>query len=298
MKNIAEIKDLVKESKLVTVAIAGVSEEEIELAKFGIEQGFAKFVLVGDKEFIENQLEKNNLLNEEISIFHVDNSHDAPQKVMDLINEGVADVPMKGQVHTSTFLKAVLDKKNGFFANGRLSQITMFDGFNNELQFLTDCAINIDYSLMVKKDLIENAVSVAKKFAIKVPKVALLGAVETVSEKMPDTIESAALTQMNRRGQITDCVVDGPLSLDNAISKKFAKIKKIDSPVAGSANILVANSLNEANTFSKALIHYDQRPACSIIAGTLKPIIMTSRTDRLENKLNTIMTACFLLKQQ
>lgn len=297
MKSISAIREYVKGEKPVKVAIAGVTSEEIEIASEALKEKIADFIFIGDEKEITKLREAASDEIKAIPIYHVDDVHEAPQKAMDLIRQGIADIPMKGQVHTGIFVKAVLNKENGFFSGGRLSQITMFDGYGEWLQFLTDCAINIDYSLEVKIDLIKNAVKAAKQFVDHMPKVALLGAVETVSAKMPDTIDSSIITQMNRRGQIRDCIVDGPLSLDNAISEKFAKMKGIDGPVAGEADILVATSLNEANSVSKAIIHYAKKEACSIIAGTIKPIIMTSRTDLHQNKINTIAVACFMLAQ-
>jgi len=129
------------------------------------------------------------------------------------------------------------------------------------------------------------------------PKVALLGAVETVSEAMPDTMDSAVLTQMNRRGQIKGCVIDGPLSLDNAISKEAAIRKGITGDVAGAADILVGSCLQEANSLSKSLHFYAHLETASMIVGTKQPIIMTSRTDAKENKLNSIAVTCFYQKQ-
>jgi phosphate butyryltransferase len=203
---------------------------------------------------------------------------------------------MKGLVHTSVFMSAVLDKQNGLKRNRRLSQITVFRNTtlgDVGLTFLTDCAINIEMTLQVKKDIIENAVLAARAFGIECPKVALLGAVETVNEAMSDTLNSAILTQMNRRGQLTGCIVDGPLSLDNAISKEAAQRKGIVSDVAGEADILVGSCLQEANSLSKGLNFYAQFSTASIIVGTEQPIIMTSRTDQQENKLNSIAATCY-----
>lgn len=298
MKSISAIREHVKNSKPMTIAIAGVTSEEIEIASEVLKEKIANFVFIGNEKDIKKLQEDASDQIKAIPVYHVDDIHQTPQKAMDLIKNGIADIPMKGQVHTGVFVKAVLNKENEFFTSGRLSQITMFDGYDDSLEFLTDCAINIDYSMEVKIDIIKNAVNVAKQFVTHTPKVALLGAVETVSEKMPDTIDSSIITQMNRRGQIGNCVIDGPLSLDNAISEKYASMKGIDSPVAGNADILVATSLNEANSVSKAIIHYAKKEACSVIAGTMKPIIMTSRTDLHRNKINTIAVACFMLAKQ
>ena len=297
MKTIGDIRKQVQSEAPMTVAIAGISEEELLLAKEAEEENLAKFILVGNKKEIKVLKRKHGLENLKGTIHHVEDSSLAPMEAVRLVKEGKADLPMKGQVHTGTFVKAILNKEIGLSAGGRLSQITMFDGYNGELQFLTDCAINVDLSLEIKVEIIKNAVSVYKAFSDEEPKVALLGAVETVSPKMPDTIDSAVITQMNRRGQISSCIIDGPLSLDNAISQEFANTKKIDSPVAGKAQILVSSYLAEANSLSKGIIHYAKKDACSIIAGTRKPVIMTSRTDLAQNKLNTIAVACYMMKK-
>jgi len=298
MKSISEICSQVVAAEPKIVAIAGISEEEISLVKDALKEGLARFVLVDNKTLIEGLMKAQGLPLDAVEIVHVENAQEAPKKAVELVNKNKADIPMKGQVHTSTFLKAILNRENGLSSGKRLSQITMFDGYNGELQMLTDCAINISPSLDEKVDIINNSVRVFAAFSKEEPLVALLGAVETVAEKMPDTMDSAVLTQMNRRGQISGCVVDGPLSLDNAISLEFAQIKGINSPVAGKAQILVSSDLREANSLSKGIIHYAKRDACSIIAGTTIPIVMTSRTDLQKNKLNTIAVACFMFQKQ
>ncbi len=297
MKTIRDIRQFVTKLKPLTIAVAGISEEEIQLVKQASEENLARFILIDEPDHIESLLEKHGISPETVKIHAVPSAHHAPAQAVELVLQGKADLPMKGQVHTSTFVKAVMNKERGLSAGGRLSQITMFDGYQGEPQFLTDCAINISPTLEEKVEIIKNAVKVFASFSKEAPYVALLGAVETVSPKMPDTVDSAVITQMNRRGQISGCVVDGPLSLDNAISEHFAAIKKIDSPVAGKAQILVSSDLREGNNVSKAIIHYAKRDACSIIAGTTIPVVMTSRTDLQENKLNTIAVACYMKHQ-
>ncbi|MDR0879940.1 MAG: phosphate butyryltransferase [Clostridioides sp.] len=298
MKSIKDICKEVAGSELKTIAIAGISEEEINLVKDAIGEKLANFILVDEEIHTKKLIKKYGLDEENIRVVPVDCTSDAPAKAIELVKQGIADIPMKGQVHTSTFMKAILDKEKGISSGSRLSQMTMFDGYNGEPQFLTDCAINISPTLKEKVEIIQNAVEVFKNLYDKEPYVALLGAVETISEKMPDTIDSAVITQMNRRGQIKDCIIDGPLSLDNAISKKYAEIKNIESSVAGKAQILVSSDLREANNVSKAIIHYSDREACSIIAGTKVPVVMTSRTDKPSNKINTIGMACYLLQKK
>lgn len=298
MKSVREICEAAKQDGRKTIAIAGISGEEIGLVKDALADGIANFVLVDQRDIVESLLKEYGVaVGVEVEVVAVDSTHQAPRKVFELLQQGRAQLPMKGQVHTGTFLKAALDKEIGVVKGDRLSQITMFDGYNDEPQFLTDCAINICPTLEERVEILNNAIKVFSHFSGEEPRVALLGAVETVSAKMPDTQESAIITQMNRRGQIPGCVVDGPLSLDNAISEDLARIKKIDSPVVGRAQIMVSSDLREANNVSKAIIHFAKREAASIIAGTSVPVVMTSRTDLRRNKLNTIAIACYMLRK-
>ncbi|MDR1773472.1 MAG: phosphate butyryltransferase [Clostridioides sp.] len=294
IKSIGEILQKSIELGKVKIAIAKADDEEIKLVKLAMEKNLADFILIGDKKKIKKSLEENNVEFDENNIIDECDSAKAGSLAVELVNKKQVDIPMKGLMHTSDFVRAVLNKENGLRTNKRLSQITIFDGISDSIQFLTDCAINIKPDLKCKVEIINNCVEAARYFGYSNPKVALIGAVETVNESMPDSIESAVLTQMNRRGQIKDCVVDGPLSLDNAISEESARIKGIESSVAGRADILVASDLVVSNTFSKALHYYANKETASIIMGTKSPIIMTSRTDDMKNKLNTIATIAYI----
>ena len=238
----------------VTVAIAMADEEEVRLARQAGEKGLAKFVFIGAARRIEALLEDQGMAKDAYPIVECLDEKKAAAITIRMVRDGQADLPMKGLMQTSNFMRAILDKADGIPTRRRIRQITVFAGSTGRLQFLTDCAINVTTTVATKKDIIENAVEVAEVLGYDCPRVALIGAVETVSEAMPDTIDSAVLTQMNRRGQIRNCIIDGPLSLDNAISEKAARLKGIDSPVQGAADILVASSLQEANTLSKGCI--------------------------------------------
>ncbi|MDD4844145.1 MAG: phosphate acyltransferase [Anaerotignum sp.] len=295
---ISQILHEVKNKEKLIVAVACTDEDEVIVAKEAIELELAKFIFIGDETIIRSALDKHKPNSESIMIMNECDHHEAAYKALMLVKEKKAHIPMKGLMHTEVFLKAVFDKEIGLRTNKKMTQVTVFDGYNGELQFLTDCAINIKPNLEGKKLIIENAVELAQNLGYEMPLVALLGSVETVSESMPDTLESAILTQMNRRGQIQNCIVDGPLSLDNAISLEAVKRKKIDSPVAGKAHILVASELQVSNTFSKSLICYANIECASVIVGTKTPVIMTSRTDMLKNKVNAIAAACYLFHQE
>lgn len=294
-----ELISSVKGSEQRRIAVASVSPEEVELAVCAFSMGIAHFSLIGDKQIIVSELHKHSADISDFDIHHETDPQTAARIAVEMVVEGKADLPMKGLMQTGSFFRAVLNKQNGLATSRRISQITVFAGYNGGLQMLTDCAINISPNLEEKVSIIENAVSLAHQLGIAQPKVALLGAVETVSQSMPDTMEAAVLTQMNRRGQIKGCIIDGPLSLDNAICSSAAAHKGIDSPVAGKADILVTSELREANTLSKSLHYYADRQTASAIIGTAKPIIMTSRTDKMENKINSIALSCYLtMKEQ
>lgn len=295
MKSISEILETVKKNeKKQRIVIAGATLEEIMVVKQAVEINLANFTLIGDASDINDSLLAVGLSPSNMIILHETNTKICSELAVQEVVQGRADILMKGQVHTATFLNAVMQSPEFFDKKSRLSQITLFDGLDKQLKILSDCAINIQPDFSTKIDIINNAVIIAKKLGMDVPKVAILDAVETVNPKMPSTLEAAALTQMNRRGQIKDCIVDGPLSFDNAVFVELAELKAITSEVAGKADILVTHELREANNLSKSIIHYAQRPAASIIAGIKLPLVMTSRSDRKQNKLFTIAVQCYL----
>lgn len=251
-------------------------------------------MFIGDSKSILNKIESLNFPKEMYEVIPAESEIESANVMMKLINQGIADIPMKGLMQTGTFMKAILNPEQNLRIGQLISQITVFEGIDNNLQMLTDCAINIEPDLQTKVEIIKNAVGIAENIGYYNPKVALLGSVETVNPKMPDTIDSSAITQMNRRNQITNCTIDGPLALDNAISIEATNKKKIQSEVAGKADILVAPNLLVANTLSKSITYYANKESASVISGTKTPIIMTSRTDRKRNKLNSIAIACYL----
>jgi phosphate butyryltransferase len=298
IEQLQDILALAAEGDPPIIAVAGAEEEEILIAKSVFEKNLARFILIGVKDTIHSLLDRHHIPRDSFTIVDEAEHHRAAALAVKLTRDGEAHIPMKGLIHTEAFMQAVLDKERGLRSGQRMSQVTVFDGYNGGLQFLSDCAININPDLTGKKHIIENAALLARNLGIATPLAALLGSVETISESMPDTIESAALTQMNRRGQIKGCIVDGPLSLDNAISREAAARKGIDSPVAGKAHVLIAPDLASANTFSKALMYYAKKDCASVIMGTASPVIMTSRTDMLNNKILAIAASIYFFRRQ
>ena len=204
---------------------------------------------------------------------------------------------MKGLLYTKEFMKAVLDKEEGLHTGKLISQISIIDSIQGDgIQMITDGVISIAPDLDAKRKIIENAVELAHKLGYECPKVALLGAVEVINPVMMDTLDAAALCKMNERGQIKGCVLDGPLALDNAVSAEAARHKKIKSSVAGSADILLVPNIQTGNVLIKALTYYAKKDMASAIAGASAPVIMTSRTDSIRNKILSMALAVYLSK--
>ena len=196
---------------------------------------------------------------------------------------------MKGLVDTSIILKAVLNKEVGLRCGKILSQVSILDiPSYDRLILLTDPAMNISPDLNAKKQIIENAVEVAKSMDIEMPKVACICAKEKVNPKMPDTVEAKELEDMCKNGEIKDCIVGGPLALDNAISIEAAKHKGIDNPVAGKADILLMPDIKAGNVLYKSVVFFAKGDTAGIVMGAKVPIVLTSRADSDIAKLNSI----------
>lgn len=211
----------------------------------------------------------------------------------DMAREGRADIPMKGLMHTSTFMRAILDKQRGFVPEkGLLSQATLFEyAAEKRMMVASDCAVNIAPEYADKIRIIANAVELARLTGIEKPLVAVLAPVETINPAMPATIEAAMLSKAADRGQIRGCIVDGPLALDNAVSVEAAEHKGIGGPVAGRADVLIMPDLNAGNIFTKSLVFFGNVPSAGCLCGTTLPVVMTSRSDTADNKYHAILVA-------
>ena len=258
--------------------------------------GLADFVLIGNVEEIKAILTKmgENLDNYE----YVQTSSDAESAAAaaKMVADGTADAPMKGILHTSVFLKAILNSQLGLVDKKALiSQATvLYFEKEDRMMMITDCAINIAPTFEEKMKIAQNAVDFCRKMEIDVPKVAIVTPLEEVKNSIPSTVEAAMLAKAGDRHQIKNCIVDGPLALDNALSLEAAKHKKIDSPVAGKADILVMPDLNAGNILDKSLRFFADYKTAGVVLGAKFPLIMTSRSDTAANKLNSI--ACAMLQ--
>jgi phosphate acetyltransferase len=213
-------------------------------------------------------------------------SHAAAAKGVEIVRKGQAKALMKGSLHTDELMAEVVDKETGLRTARRISHIFIMDvpTYAKPL-FITDAAVNIVPTLADKADIVQNAIDLAHALGIACPKVAILSAVETVTSKIPSTIDAAALCKMAERGQIVGGVVDGPLAFDNAISLDAAAVKHIKSPVAGNADILIVPDMEAGNLLVKELTFLANADAAGIVLGARVPVILTSRADSVRARM-------------
>jgi len=213
-------------------------------------------------------------------------SHAAADAAVDLVRAGEAEALMKGSLHTDELMASILRHEGGLRTARRISHCFVMDvPGHDDLLIITDAAINIAPDLECKVDIVQNAIDLARALRFPEVRVAVLSAVETVTPKVPSTIEAAALCKMADRGQITGAAIDGPLALDNAIDIGAARIKKIASPVAGRANVLVVPDLEAGNMLAKSLSFLANAEAAGIAVGARVPVILTSRADSATSRL-------------
>lgn len=298
LKNFNEIITAAKKKQNVKISVAAAQDEHVLKALYKAhEAGIAEAVLVGNKEEIEKCLVCCNIPKGTFEVDYVkgDLAEQAKRSV-DIILEGKAQVLMKGLVDTSILLKAVLKEKN--LRTGRvLSCVAVMETeAYHKLLLITDPAVNIKPDLDAKKQIIENAVEVAQALGIKTPKTALLCAKEKVDAKMPETVDAHILVEMNKKGDLKDCIVGGPFALDNIVSKEAAEHKGIDHPVAGDADIILAPELISANVLYKSMVFLGGAKSAGIILGVKIPIVLTSRADSEESKLNSIAVAVLIAR--
>ena len=243
-------------------------------------------ILVGPKARIAAVAEKSRINIAGFEVVDAQHSNASAEKAVALVREGKAECLMKGSLHTDELMSAVVSREGGLRTARRISHCFVMDvPTYAEPLIVSDAAVNIAPSLRDKIDIVQNAIDLAHALGAKEVRVAILSAMETVNPDVPSTLEAAALCKMADRGQITGAVLDGPLALDNAINLQAAKIKKIHSPVAGRANVLIVPDLEAGNMLAKSLSFMAQADAAGIVLGARVPIILTSRADSLTTRL-------------
>ncbi|CDF57669.1 phosphate butyryltransferase [Thermobrachium celere] len=296
IRTFEEILNKVKcgERKKIAVAVAQ-DEPVLEAVRDAKAMGLADAVLVGDREKIEEIAKTLGINLDEFEVIDEKDNAKAAMKAVELVSTKKADMLMKGLIDTATFLRAVLDKEKGLRTGRVLSHVAVFEvPALQRILLVTDAAMNIAPDLNTKKQILENAVKVAHAIGIEVPKVAPVCAVEVVNPDMQPTLDAAALSKMNDRGQIKGCIVDGPLAIDNALSEEAAKHKGIKSPVAGNADIILVPNIETGNVMYKTLTYTANAKNGGILVGAAAPVILTSRADSNESKLYSIALACLV----
>uniref|UniRef100_A0A7C3J5C7 Bifunctional enoyl-CoA hydratase/phosphate acetyltransferase n=1 Tax=candidate division WOR-3 bacterium TaxID=2052148 RepID=A0A7C3J5C7_UNCW3 len=254
-------------------------------------------IFVGDKEKIEQIIEKNGL---EKGLFEIVDEKDrvlACEKAVKIVRDEKADFLMKGFVDTSVLGKAVLNKEWGLRTGNILSHVSLFEIDRYHKPFiLTDSGFIIKPDLNMKVNIIQNAVTVMKKLGVNNPKVSILAAIEKVNPDMVETVDAQNLKKMNMEGKIKDCIVDGPLSFDVTVSKESAKHKKVESEVAGDADIMVVPDIACGNIMAKTMIYWTNCKFAGVIVGAKAPVVLISRSDNEKNKMMSIAFAASIGK--
>jgi phosphate acetyltransferase len=254
-------------------------------------------ILVGPAERIRRVAALHKIDISNLKLVDAQHSHDSAAKAVSLARNGEAEALMKGSLHTDELMGAAVAREGGIRTSRRISHCFVMDvpGHRDAL-IIADAAVNIAPTLEEKIDIVQNAIDLATALNAPEVRVAILSAVETVNPKIPSSLEAAALSKMAERGQITGAAVDGPLALDNAISEEAATTKKIVSPVAGRANVLVVPDLEAGNMLAKALSFLAGADSAGIVLGARVPIILTSRADSLTARLASCAVAALIAK--
>lgn len=256
-------------------------------------------ILVGPRARIQAVAEEAGLDISPWELVDAPHSHASAEIAAGLVTAGRARMLMKGSLHTHELLAAVVARASGLRTGRRVSHCFVMDVPTlDRVVIISDAAINLFPTLEEKVDIVQNAIELAHALGNPQPKVAILSATESVNPKIPSTIEAAALCKMAERGQITGGLLDGPLALDNAVNLNAALVKKIDSPVAGRADILITPDLEAGNMLAKSLSFMADADAAGIVLGARVPIILTSRADILETRLASVAIATLLLRHR
>ncbi|MCD8231893.1 MAG: bifunctional enoyl-CoA hydratase/phosphate acetyltransferase [Clostridiales bacterium] len=279
------------EPKRVIVAAAG-DAHTLEAIKEAVDEGIVVPVLVGEKAKITEIAAEIGLAVAEEDIYDVADVNEAAQKAVALVHEGKGDFIMKGKMETAQILKPVVNKETGL-GTGRVMSHFVLDEIPNyhKLIVTTDGGMMTYPTLEQKKDIIVNTVETLKALGYENPKVACVAAVEKVNPKMPETVEADALKQMNLNGEIKDCIVEGPISLDIALSKEIADIKGFDSPVAGDADVILVPNIQVGNILGKSITVIAGGNMAGFIVGAQVPIVMTSRGSSAKEKYLSLVLA-------
>lgn len=294
-----ELIEAVKKQSKKTIAIACAGDDvTLEAVREVEAMGISECILIDNKEKIISNAVKIGYKVKEENIVEVNSDAEAAAKAVEWVLSGKADLPMKGNMQTSEYLRAVLDKEKGLRGKGMLSHVAVFEKPQGGLLIITDCAMTINPDLSQKVNLINNAVGVALGLGCEKAKVAVLSFVETVNPNAQSTTDAAILSKMGDRNQIKNAIIDGPLAFDNAVFPEAAKHKGIGGEVAGQADVLLVPNIEVGNTLYKSLSMMAELKAAGVVAGAVVPVIQAPRADPMESKINSIALCQYLLDKK
>ena len=284
-------------SPLPTAVAHPCDESSLTGAVDAAKMGLIRPILVGPGARIKAVAEKCRLDITPYELIDTPHSHASAEAAVGLVREGRAECLMKGSLHTDELMGAVVSRESGLRTARRISHCFVMDvPTYSEVLIVSDAAVNIAPTLEEKVDIVQNAIDLAHALQMPAVRVAILSATETVNAKVPSTLDAAVLCKMADRGQITGAVLDGPLAMDNAIDAEAARIKGINSPVAGRANVLIVPDLDAGNMLAKSLTFLGGAYAAGIVLGTKVPVILTSRADSEPARLASCAVASMLAK--
>ncbi len=298
IRKLDEIAERLKsKNRKYRVAVALAEDSNTLNAVYrAVSEGFVHALMIGDPKKINTICAQNKINPEIFEIIAAGSDIEALEIAVSMVKNGEADVLMKGLVGTDKFLKAVLNKESGLMQKGKImSYVCALELPDyHKLLFVSDTAVLTFPELKERKVMIEYTVNMAHRFGIERPKVALISATEKVTPAMPSTIDDALLSKMADRGQIKGCEVDGPMDVFIACDAESARIKGVESPVAGDADALIFPSLESCNSFYKGLMLFGKGELAGLIQGTEKPVVVMSRSESEKSKFYCIALACLM----
>jgi phosphate butyryltransferase len=300
INSFTQIRDQLKSHATFSVISVAAAQDEqvIKTIQAAYEEGLAKAILVGDRNRIQEIIDKTGF-SYPVEVIHEKDDKEAARRAVSLVNSGQADILMKGLINSSDFLHAVLQGEKRAGREGFLSHLAVFQiPGEKKLVFHSDGGMNIAPDLYAKKQILINGIQALHKMEIPLPKVAILTANETINPKMQATLDAARLMEMYQNGELPDCIPEGPITMDVALYKEAAQRKGIQSQISEDVDLFIMPNIEAGNITGKALVIYGGAKIAGIVLGTPYPIVLTSRAENAEGKQNSLILACYVGRKE
>ncbi len=287
------LESSLRDGRRVRIAVAGAEGEEIfSSLRLSEKLGITEALLTGNRQKAIQEADRAGM--ECFSIIEAEDEHEAALAAVEAVRDGRADLLMKGKVSTAVLLKAALSEKTVFSKGHLLSHLAVMESPSGRILGITDGGMNINPSLEQKRRILESAVEAFTKLGIRNPKVAVLAAMEKENPKIPESMDAGELSRLQDSGEISDCIVEGPMALDLAVTPEACRMKDYKGKIQGDADILLTPNISAGNILAKSLIHLGKWHGGGIIIGAGRPIILLSRSDTSEEKYHSILLAIAL----